>query len=106
MASGQGGGEDVQGDSIFLSNGLREETEVQNDKVKEPVSCSTPAGVGGNDEEVQRHQEDQEDVCEWIDEGDKDEEERISLGLVERLWSEKILNPNAFMATIKNVWVT
>lgn len=50
--------------------------------------------------------EGKEDVCEWLEDGNKEEEERISLGLIGKLWSERILNPNAFMSTIKNIWVT
>lgn len=34
-----------------------------------------------------------------------EEDERIALGLVGRLWSERFLNPNAFITKIKNVWV-
>lgn len=48
----------------------------------------------------------QDDICEWVDDGDNEEEERIALRLVGKLWSDRILNPTAFMATIKNVWVT
>lgn len=47
-----------------------------------------------------------DDVCEWADDGNDEEEERISLGLLGRLWSERTLNSNAFITTIKNVWVT
>lgn len=58
-----------------------------------------------DDEGIATGEEDEE-ACEWLDNGDKDEEERISLSLVGKLWSERTLNPYAFMATIKNVWVT
>lgn len=47
-----------------------------------------------------------EDVLEWLHDDDEEEDNRISLGLIGKLWSERILNPTAFMATIKNVWVT
>ena len=47
-----------------------------------------------------------EELCEWVDEGNEEEDHRISLGLIGKLWSERTLNPNAFMTTIKNVWVT
>ena len=44
-----------------------------------------------------------EEVSEWVDEGNEDKEDRISLGMVGKLWSEHSLNPNVFMITIKNV---
>lgn len=46
-----------------------------------------------------------DEVCEWLDGGNEEEEERISLGLIGKLWSERFLNPTTFIATIKNVWV-
>lgn len=45
-----------------------------------------------------------DEICEWVDDGDEEEEDRISLGSIGRLWSERILT--AFTSTIKNVWVT
>lgn len=48
----------------------------------------------------------EEDVTEWVDDGNDEEDDRISLGLVGKLWSERTLNPSVFMSTIKNVWVT
>lgn len=50
--------------------------------------------------------EDHEEAVEWVNDGDDEEENHISLGLVGKLWSNRILNPTAFMNTIKNVWVT
>lgn len=47
---------------------------------------------------------DKEEVCKWVDDGNDEEEERISFGLVGKLWSERTLNPTAFMSNIKNVW--
>lgn len=47
-----------------------------------------------------------EDVCDWVEDGNDEENDRISLGMVGKLWSERVLNPTAFMTTIKNVWVT
>lgn len=49
---------------------------------------------------------DKDDICVWEDEGDTEEEERLTFGLIGRLWSDRILNPDAFMTTIKNVRVT
>lgn len=47
-----------------------------------------------------------DDSCVWVDEGNAEEEERLSLGLIGKLWFDRVLNSNAFMGTIKNVWVT
>lgn len=53
-----------------------------------------------------QNEESEEEASEWVDEGNEDEEDQISLGLIGKLWSERSLNPTAFMTTIKNVWVT
>lgn len=37
-----------------------------------------------------------EDACEWVDDGNDDEDERISLRLIGTLWSEHMLNPQCF----------
>lgn len=47
-----------------------------------------------------------DDNLEWVDDDNEEEEDRISLGLVGKLWSDRTLNPMAFITTIKNVWVT
>lgn len=47
-----------------------------------------------------------EEIGEWVDDGDEGEEERISLSLIGKIWSNRVLNPTTFMTTIKNVWVT
>ncbi|CAO2815941.1 unnamed protein product [Amaranthus hypochondriacus] len=49
---------------------------------------------------------DSEGTCDWVDDGDEEEEDQICLGLIGRLWSERILNLTVFTSTIKNVWVT
>lgn len=48
---------------------------------------------------------DYDEVCEWLDDGNEEEEGRTSLGLIGKLWSERFLNTTAFMTTIMNVWV-
>lgn len=52
------------------------------------------------------NKEQSKDVCEWTEEGNDEEDDRITLGLIGKLWSDRILNVNAFITTIKNVWVT
>lgn len=51
------------------------------------------------------NREEEEEVCVREDYGNVEEDERFALGLVGRLWSERFLNSNAFITTIKNVWV-
>ena len=41
---------------------------------------------------------------EWIDEGSEEEDARVELGLVGQIWTERHINPNAFITTMKNVW--
>lgn len=43
---------------------------------------------------------------EWDIDGDvaDEEEDKIALGVVGSLWSSRVPNPNAFIATMKNIW--
>lgn len=45
-----------------------------------------------------------EDAIEWKDEEGEDEDARLELGLVGKIWTKRIINANAFMNTIKNIW--
>lgn len=45
-----------------------------------------------------------DDAVDWVDEGETEEEARVELGLVGKLWTQRHINANAFMATMKNVW--
>lgn len=58
-----------------------------------------------NDKAIDNNGSDNDEVCEWADEGNEEEDEQLSMGLIGKLWSDKSLNSTAFMATIKNVWV-
>lgn len=48
----------------------------------------------------------EEDVLEWIDQGEDEEVEndKVELGLIGRLWTQRNPNPNAFITTMKSVW--
>lgn len=48
--------------------------------------------------------EEQVEPIEWIDEGSEEEEARVELGLVRQIWTERHVNQNAFITTMKNVW--
>lgn len=54
-----------------------------------------------------RHEGREEDLVEWIEEGDEEVEDndRLSLSLVGKLWSNRVPNLNAFIATMKGVWL-
>ncbi|KAL2930751.1 Leukocyte antigen CD37 [Bienertia sinuspersici] len=41
---------------------------------------------------------------EWVDDGVEDEEARIQLSLVGKMWTERHINANAFMSTMRNIW--
>ena len=47
--------------------------------------------------------EDEEAVV-WVDEGEDEEEARLALGVVGKIWTDRHINVNAFMSTMKNVW--
>lgn len=40
----------------------------------------------------------------WIDDGEDEEEARVALGLVGKIWTDRHFNANAFMSTMKSVW--
>lgn len=60
---------------------------------------------GQRNEDGYLHKEgsDDDDV-EWEDEVGEEEEHKLALGLIGRLWTERNVNPNAFMNTIKSLW--
>uniref|UniRef100_A0A803L8S1 Endonuclease/exonuclease/phosphatase domain-containing protein n=1 Tax=Chenopodium quinoa TaxID=63459 RepID=A0A803L8S1_CHEQI len=60
-----------------------------------------------NDEEIiasLSNKEITEEVIEWEDNGEDDEEARIELALVGRIWTNRSVNVNAFISTMKEVW--
>lgn len=44
------------------------------------------------------------DPVEWIEEDSEEEEARKELGLVIRIWTQRNVNQNAFITTMKNIW--
>lgn len=62
---------------------------------KSPITREQPEEEGGGEEEV-----------EWEigEEEEEEEETRISLGVVGKLWTERNVNANALMATMKGIW--
>lgn len=56
-------------------------------------------------EKAENNQGDEEEVL-WDDEGDEGQEDRLSLALVGKIWSNRSINPNAFITTMKGIWVT
>ena len=46
----------------------------------------------------------EEDAVDWVDDGEDEEEARVALGLVGKIWTDRHINANAFMATMKMVW--
>ncbi|KAL2936439.1 KH homology domain-containing protein 4 [Bienertia sinuspersici] len=58
----------------------------------------------GDREDAQSDDNQDEAEIEWQDEGKEEEEARIELSLVGKLWTNKNINTNAFMTTIKGIW--
>ena len=52
----------------------------------------------------QSHPQTNEDAIDWKEEDGDDEDARLELGLVGKIWIKRIINANAFMTTIKNIW--
>ncbi|KAL2931460.1 AT hook-containing protein attf-4 [Bienertia sinuspersici] len=67
----------------------------------------------GNGEEVEKdistdkHSEKEEEtseVIEWEEDTGEEEEDRLTLGLVGKVWSNRTINVKAFISTMKSVW--
>lgn len=43
---------------------------------------------------------------EWLEEESEEEEARTELGIVIRIWTRRVVNQTAFIATMKNIWQT
>lgn len=41
---------------------------------------------------------------EWVDDVEDEEEACVALGLVGKIWTDRHINANAFMSTMKSVW--
>lgn len=50
------------------------------------------------------YESDGEDGVVWEDDVGEEEEKKLALGLIGRIWTKRTVNPNAFMSTIKNIW--
>uniref|UniRef100_A0A803LQM5 Uncharacterized protein n=1 Tax=Chenopodium quinoa TaxID=63459 RepID=A0A803LQM5_CHEQI len=63
------------------------------------------AGEGNNIDGVDNTiSNDTDDAVEWIEGNEEDEEARVELGLIGKIWTDRSINSNAFMETIKSVW--
>ncbi|KAL2926793.1 Large terminase protein-like protein UL15b [Bienertia sinuspersici] len=74
--------------------------------VKE-ISCASGSheleeGVLGN-QDIENDEEAKEEVV-WEDEGSKEDEARMELAMVGKIWTERHINTNAFIGTMKRVW--
>lgn len=57
-------------------------------------------------EEPQHEPDDdsREEEIEWVVDGEEDEEQKIALGVVGRIWTERNVNANALITTMSRVW--
>lgn len=71
--------------------------------VSTEVLCRMAYNVGQSEGSL----DDCEKVVEWVDDGsDEDtENDRLELGLIGKLWTNRCPNPTAFISTLKNVWM-
>lgn len=74
--------------------------------------CSSAISVRDISEEEGKRMEDTsqkkdgaiDEPIEWIEEESGDEDARVELGLIGRIWTDRHINNNAFVSTMKNVW--
>lgn len=60
-------------------------------------------GKKGDDEKITEESKEDEAI-DWEEGGVEDEDARVELGLVARIWTNRNINVKSFMATIKNIW--
>lgn len=48
---------------------------------------------------------DEEEEVIWEDDVGEEEEKKLALGLIGKIWTARTVNPNAFMNTIKGIWM-
>lgn len=65
---------------------------------KDPISTNT-------DDQQKRviENDNEKEMIEWVDDESEEEEARVALGLVGKIWTNRHINQNAFMATMKNI---
>jgi uncharacterized protein DUF4283 len=70
---------------------------------KEVIAESIPNMENGDLNPLHPDSEDEEEVV-WEDDVGEEEEKRLALGLIGHIWTERTVNSNAFMNTIKSIW--
>lgn len=55
-------------------------------------------------EEVEKGSTEEEVEIDWVVEEEEEEEAKVSLGMVGKIWTERSINANAFVTTMKRVW--
>lgn len=81
------------------------------EKVMGTTSLSENGGKGvildSNSVHDRMENDREEDEAEWVvgDEGDEGESAKLALSLVGKIWSMRVPNPSAFMATMKGIWM-
>lgn len=82
------GMKEVEPETTNMINNIKNVTVLINDSTEKE-------GIGVKDQE--------EAVC-WVEEGEEDDDARVELGLVGKIWTKRRINATAFMDTMKSVW--
>ena len=87
-------GSGVSGEEIFSLVGL---------EPKNRRSCHDNEGF--RDEEGDgRDAKGEKELVSWCEDGSDDDDKRVELGLVGKVWTKWVINPNAFISTMKGIW--
>lgn len=84
----------------MISCEITETTKAIEDEVNNSLRVDK-AREGDNETEGKERDK---DIVDWEEEGVEEEEAGVELGLVGKIWTNRNINMNAFMTTMKNVW--
>lgn len=64
----------------------------------------TEKGVLIGEENKESFPEDEDEPISWCEDGGDDDDNRVELGLVGKVWIDRLINPSAFITTMKGIW--
>lgn len=85
--------------SLVESSGMGDNLDHGKGIIREASSSSKQS-----DPSLSIHGSDDEEEVIWEDDIGKDEANRLALGLICKIWTSRMVNPNAFISTINGIW--
>ncbi|CAO2821304.1 unnamed protein product [Amaranthus hypochondriacus] len=89
-----------------MTNLSNVEEEIFSSKKDGPNAQNKGKGQEGiNGEENKEYiSEGEEELISWFEDGGDDDDNRVELGMVGKVWTERLINRSAFITTMKGIW--